>query len=573
MAANSERAHAPMTRRIFQALIALTALLTLAPAAGDEFSTTPSFLPIHEAFKVSAIGTPDAIQVYLVAAPGYYLYKSKLSFSVAGTGVTAGSALLPAGELKTDPYFGDVLVYHGAVSARVPVENHGAGAFTVRVGFQGCAEKGLCYPPDSKEIQIANGAGSAASTEWGWWRVVLAIASGLGLVLTPWALAAAPILSFVLLRNGMTFRSRVYRGLAFAASFLAGYSIINASIAWFSPGIYIQGALQSPPVLIPCSAILLMLCVTMALRDSATVPDTVNRLIKGLSRLTPAVSSVALGVLTTIVVTPYVPEPLASSMQFLRAGGNKAGGVIEIMAFALAMVGPVILMVVGISQLVSRPRSWMSGARQVNAVLLGIVAIWLAGRVLPGQLTLGLYGVLAVGVAITLGVFTPRARSNVTTVLAGLTLAYGATAWLGMFKGEADPLNPLGVSKGEALSWSVVSTPDGLAAAIAESKTAGTPALIDWYADWAVSSGLSNLAATSSKVRSAVRDIKLIRVDLTRGGLPVRRLLELNGLMGPGAVQLIRPNGIEATEHRLVGDTSEEKLVDAIEGLVGLSVK
>ncbi|MCT8167424.1 hypothetical protein KY380_26685 [Pseudomonas sp. HD6421] len=90
-----------MTRRFFQALIALTALITLAPAAGEEFSAPPTFLPVHEAFKVSAIGTPDAIQVYLVAAPGYYLYKSKLGFSVAGTGVTAGSALLPAGELKT----------------------------------------------------------------------------------------------------------------------------------------------------------------------------------------------------------------------------------------------------------------------------------------------------------------------------------------------------------------------------------------------------------------------------------------------------------------------------------------
>lgn len=572
MAAHSERAHAPMTRRIFQALIALTALLTLAPAAGEEFSTTPSFLPVHEAFKVSAIGTPDAIQVYLVAAPGYYFYKSKLSFSVAGTGVTAGSALLPAGELKTDPYFGDVLVYHGTASARVPVENHGAGGFIVRVGFQGCAEKGLCYPPDFKDIQIANGAGSAASVEWSWWRVVLALASGLGVVLTPWALAAAPILNFVLLRDGMTLRSRTYRSLAFAASFLGGYTIINAAIAWLSPGVYIQGALQSPPVLIPCSIILLVLGGTMAVRDSASVPDTVNRLIKGLARLTPAVSSVALGALTTIVVTPYVPDSLASSMQYLRAGGNKAGGEIEIMAFALGMLGPVIVMVVGISQLVSRPRAWMPGARQVNAVLLGIVSIWMAGRVLPGQLTLGLYGVLAVGLAITQGVFTPRSRSRVTTVLAGLTLAYGATAWLGMLKGETDPLNPLAVSNGEELSWSVVSTPDRLAAAIAESKTAGTPALIDWYADWAANSGLSHLAA-SPKVRSAVRDFKLIRVDLTGGGLPVRRLLELNGLMGPGALQFIRPDGIEDTEHRLVGDSSEEKLLDAIEGLAGLSVE
>ncbi|HDS0956930.1 TPA: protein-disulfide reductase DsbD domain-containing protein [Pseudomonas putida] len=558
-----------MTRRFFQALIALTALITLAPAAGEEFSAPPTFLPVHEAFKVSAIGTPDAIQVYLVAAPGYYLYKSKLGFSVAGTGVTAGSALLPAGELKTDPYFGNVLVYHGAVSARVPVENHGAGGFTVRVGFQGCAEKGLCYPPDYKEIQIANGAGSAASAEWSWWRVLMALASGLGLVLTPWALAAAPILSFVLLRNGMTFRSRVDRGLVFSVSFLVGYSIINASIAWFSPGVYIQGALQSPPVLIPCSAILLLLGITMSLRDSATVPDTVNRLIKALSRLTPAVSSVALAGLTTIVVTPYVPESLASSMQYLRAGGNKAGGVIEIMAFALGMVCPVIVMVVGTSQLTSRPRAWMPGARQVNAVLLGIVAIWIAGRVLPDPLTLGLYGVLAVGIAINLGVFNPRASSRVTKALAGLTLAYGATAWLGMLKGEADPLNPLGVSKGEELSWSVVSTPDRLAAAIAESRTAGTPALIDWYADWAANSGLSHLAAASQKVRSAVRDIKLIRVDLTGGGLQVRTLLELNGLMGPGAVQFIRPDGIEAADYRLVGDATEIRTLNSIEGFSG----
>ncbi|MCU9528347.1 protein-disulfide reductase DsbD domain-containing protein [Pseudomonas mosselii] len=562
-----------MTRRFFQAIIALTALLTLPLAAGENFSTTPSFLPVHEAFKVSAIGTPDAIQVYLVAAPGYYLYKSKLSFSVAGRGVTAGNALLPAGELKTDPYFGDVLVYHGALTARVPVENHGAGGFTLRVGFQGCAEKGLCYPPDFKEIQIPSGAGSAASAEWSWWRVVLALASGLGLVITPWALAAAPILNFVLLRNGMSFRRRVCRGLTFAASFLAGYSIINAAIAWFSPGLYIQGALQSPPVLIPCSAILLVLGSIMAMRNSGPVPDTLIRSFRGLSRLILTASSVALGVLATIAVTPYVPESLANSMLYLRAGGDIVGGVIEIMAFALGMVGPVIVMVVGVSQLVSRPRAWMPGARQVNAVLLGIVAIWIAGRVLPGQLTLGIYGVLAVGVAISLGAFTPRAKSHVTIVLAGLTLAYGVTAWLGMLKGEADPINPLGISKGEELTWSVVSTPDRLAAAIAESKTAGTPVLVEWYADWAASSGLSHLVAASPKIRSAVREIKLIRVDLTRGGLPVRRLLELNGLMGPGALQFIRPDGIESADLRLVGVATEIQILSSIERLVGYAEK
>jgi len=550
-----------MTRRFLHAITALAALLTSSLAIAGEFSTSPTFLPVHEAFKVSATGTPDAVQVHFVAAPGYYLYKSKLSFSVSGTDVTAGDALLPDGELKSDPYFGDVLVYHGAQSARVPVINHGGGAFTLRVGFQGCAEKGLCYPPDYKEIRVTKNAGTATTAGWSWWRIVLAFAAGLGFAFTPWALTATPVLNATLLQNGLSFQRRASRGLAFAATFLSGYTVINASIVWLSPGVYIQGALQTLLVLAPCTATLLALAVR------STPPVSANQAIGDQYRLPPKTLAVFLGLIASIVVTPYVPESLASSMLYLRAGGEKAGGLMEIIAFALGMAGPQIMLGICLTELVSRSRPWMTAFKLGNGVVLCVVAIWAIGRVLPGPLTLGLYGVLAVGIATSLGVFRPRDKSPITLVLAGLALVVGVSAWIGMLKGESDPMNPLGFKKGDALVWTVVSKPDRLAAVISEAKTAGSPAVVDWYADWAATTTFSAHAAASQKIRSALRGIKLIRVDVSQSSASTRAMLELNGLMGPGAVQFFDLEGTEATELRLVGASTEQKILNSITGL------
>jgi thiol:disulfide interchange protein len=113
------------------------------------------FLKVDEAFRVSA--APDgagAVRLTWVIAPGYYLYRSRIRVSSANARL--GAVELPPGQIKSDAYLGRQSVYHEELVARLPVERtgHAALELTLRVGYQGCAEAGLCYPPTTRWLTV-----------------------------------------------------------------------------------------------------------------------------------------------------------------------------------------------------------------------------------------------------------------------------------------------------------------------------------------------------------------------------------------------------------------------------------
>ncbi|ARP92307.1 protein-disulfide reductase DsbD [Bordetella genomosp. 9] len=120
------------------------------------------FLAPEQAFPFSAsVDGPDAIRVVYKVARGYYMYRERFAFAVAPAGAaTLGQPIFPAGEVKYDPTFDkNMEVYHGPVSIRVPVQP-GGGPFTLKVTGQGCADKGVCYPPMTHTVSLqpsANG--------------------------------------------------------------------------------------------------------------------------------------------------------------------------------------------------------------------------------------------------------------------------------------------------------------------------------------------------------------------------------------------------------------------------------
>ena len=118
----------------------------------------PEFLPADQAFKVS-VRARDAhtLVAEFVPAKGYYLYRDKLGVAPsADSGVVVKSLTLPRGEVKNDPNFGDTEVFHGPVQAVVALERKRAGEqrIGVEAKFQGCAEAGLCYPPERKHFDV-----------------------------------------------------------------------------------------------------------------------------------------------------------------------------------------------------------------------------------------------------------------------------------------------------------------------------------------------------------------------------------------------------------------------------------
>jgi thiol:disulfide interchange protein DsbD len=141
--------------RLLLSLIASLVLLVPAYAADD-------FLPPDQAFKFSArMLDPHTAEVSYAIADGYYMYRERFKFAAAGAKL--GEPQIPPGKVKFDETFNkDVETYHKAVAIRIPVQ--GDGPFTLTATGQGCADKGLCYPPQDATIRLVagNGGGGGA---------------------------------------------------------------------------------------------------------------------------------------------------------------------------------------------------------------------------------------------------------------------------------------------------------------------------------------------------------------------------------------------------------------------------
>jgi thiol:disulfide interchange protein len=138
---------------LFQRLTALCllSLCALPALALDE----KDLLPVDQAFVLKAeAGSRERIELRWDIAPGYYLYRHRTSVK-AGPGFTAGALQMPAGEKKHDQFFGDVETYHRQLRATLPgTAESGADSVTLEVRYQGCADAGVCYPPQKRSIEV-----------------------------------------------------------------------------------------------------------------------------------------------------------------------------------------------------------------------------------------------------------------------------------------------------------------------------------------------------------------------------------------------------------------------------------
>ena len=133
----------------FGAAVAAQGLL--GPAANED-----QFLPVDQAFVLAAY--PDGGEQVVLdwqIAPGYYLYRHRISAKTTTPGFTLGPIALPDGKKKSDEFFGDVEVYYDVLSASLPLTRaDGASTVELSVSYQGCADAGLCYPPVTKTARI-----------------------------------------------------------------------------------------------------------------------------------------------------------------------------------------------------------------------------------------------------------------------------------------------------------------------------------------------------------------------------------------------------------------------------------
>lgn len=572
-------------------LLCLLLLLVVLPASANLFDKPPvptqlgaplnnsaDFLPVHEAFKLSLISSSsESVKLRFVAAEGYYLYRHRFSFSSDPADVRLGQAVLPTGQAKHDEFFGDIEAYYGVLDVEIPLETPDNRPFNLAVSYQGCADKGLCYPPETQVLPIGGGAPSnsatqTAATPWSWTDLALFFLGGLALTFTPCVLPMLPILSGVVLRGQPGGLRSLVLSLAYVLPMALSFATLGALMGLFGAELNLQARLQSPWVLVPFAIFFALFGAAslgfLELRLPAALDAPLQRLSQRLKGGT-VLSAASLGVLSSVLVSPCVSAPLAGALLYISASGDALGGGLKLLALGLGMGTPLVLFAVGGGALLPKSGPWMLTVRNLFGALLMAVAIWLLERVVPGPVSLALWGLLAAGVALWLGVLelTPKTHHQKLAQLLGLPLlVYALVAWVGALQGQSDPLRPLGqlVSQAEATSvkssqWLTVSTPDELDAALRNARNNGTPLLLDWYADWCISCKVIEREVLSAPpVTRQLGDYQLVRFDITDSNAAQRALLDRYQLFGPPAIQLFNGKGDEWLDLRVVGEVDAD---------------
>ena len=573
----------PAMHRLLCLLLLLIALPTSAslfdkPPVPTQFgaplNNSADFLPVHEAFKLSVISSSsESIKLRFVAAEGYYLYRHRFSFSSEPSDISLGQAVLPTGQAKHDEFFGDIEAYYGVLDVDIPLDNPQNRPFNLADSYQGCADTGLCYPPETQLLPIGGGAPSnsavqTTATQWSWGDLALFFLGGLALTFTPCVLPMLPILSGVVLRGQPGGLRSLVLSLAYVLPMALSFATLGALMGLFGAELNLQARLQSPWVLVPFAIFFALFGAAslgfLELRLPAALDDRLQRLTQRLKGGT-ILSAASLGVLSSVLVSPCVSAPLAGALLYISASGDALGGGLKLLALGLGMGTPLVLFAVGGGALLPKSGPWMLTVRNLFGALLMGVAIWLLERVVPGPVSLALWGLLAAGVALWLGVLelTPKTHHQKLAQLLGLPLlVYALVAWVGALQGHEDPMRPLGqiVSNAEATpvkssQWLTVSTPAELDAALRNAQSNGTPLLLDWYADWCISCKvIEREVLNAPQVTRQLGDYQLVRFDITESNAAQRTLLDRYQLFGPPAIQLFDGKGEEWLDLRVVGE-------------------
>ena len=538
-------------------------------------NNSADFLPVREAFQLSLVdSTPQSIKLRFVATKGYYLYRHRFQFRAEPADVSLGAAQLPKGEQKHDEYFGDVEVYHGILEVEVPRTDQ--RAFTLVVTYQGCADKGLCYPPETERLDIE---GDTGATSWGWRELALFFLAGVGLTFTPCVLPMLPILSGVVLRGQVGGIRGFYLSLAYVLPMAICFALLGALMGMFGAQLNLQARLQSAWVLVPFATFFALFALAMFGVFELKLPHAISSRLDRIAGRTEGGSlwgAAVLGVVSSLLVSPCVSAPLAGALLYISASGDAVGGGLKLFMLGLGMGAPLVLVATGGAAWLPKSGPWLIHVKNAIGVLLLGLAIGLLSRVVPGQITLLLIGLLAGGVGLFMGalefVYKPP-RKRLGQLLGMFLLFYALACWYGAFSGQTDPLNPIGqprlVTNTEqtqgSSAWQTISTPAELDRVLAQAKASGIPLLLDWYADWCISCKvIEHQVLNDATVMERLKGYRLIRFDITESNAEQRALLDRYKLFGPPALMFFGKDGTERADVRVIGEISAADFAERV---------
>jgi thiol:disulfide interchange protein DsbD len=546
------------------------------------------FLDPAVAFKPSVKALDgQTLEVTYAIAKGYYLYRDKFRFAVEGDVVKLGTPTFPKGKEHNDENFGKVEVYYKSVAIRIPVERSSSGTLplNLKVTAQGCADAGVCYPPQTQPLSVelpdpasappvsttADGdeSGAIASTlkNAGFWTsLAFFFIAGLGLSLTPCVFPMIPILSGIIAGQGH--KNSHARGFALSLAYVLGMAVTYAAagVAAGMTGTLLSAALQNPWVLGSFALVFVVLSFSMFGFYELQLPTALQSKLSeesGHLQGGRGIGVFLMGALSALIVGPCVAAPLAGALLYIGQTGDAVFGGTALFVMALGMGAPLIAVGVAGGSLLPKTGAWMEGIKKAFGVLLLATAVWLVSPVIPAVVAMLAWAALLIIPAIYLHALDPlpphaKGWQRFWKGVGILMLLTGAALLIGALAGGRDPLQPLaglraqaGATEEKRLPFERVTSVADLEAKI---KAAGRPVMLDFYADWCVScKEMERFTFSDPAVQARLAGFKLLQADVTANSDDDKALLAKFNLFGPPGIVFYDSKGQEIRNVRIVG--------------------
>jgi thioredoxin:protein disulfide reductase len=487
-------------RRGLHVAAALACLLCMSLAAHGQEA---GFLDAEHAFPLTVTrGSGGHVSLQWQIAPGYYLYRGRMKVTPVPASARADLAL-PPGVSKQDPNFGTVEVYHGSVQAVVTAPQ----ATALQVVWQGCAEAGLCFPPQQRTVALSASAvpdlGAAASRSLPFdtagasasgapapasalaespavstsqpprdtgasaprrdvggdsgdrgiaqmlhqraliWTLPLFLLLGIGLAFTPCVLPMLPIVSTLIVGSGAGPRRAFALSLAFVLAMSAVYALLGVGAAL--AGGSLQAVLQNPVAIGASAALFAALALSMFGWYELQLPALLrDRLAAASPRGGSVAGAAAMGALSALLVSPCMTAPLAGTLLYVAQTGNMTMGATLLFALGLGMGVPMLVIGVVGARALPRPGPWMNRVKGAFGFAMLATAILMLDRVVPASMAVLLWGAWLTAVALTVWSLPATGGARVPArSVAAVAGLWGAAMVLGASAGATDPLRPL----------------------------------------------------------------------------------------------------------------------------------
>ncbi len=553
-----------------------------------------TFLPVDQAFKLDFDQQGETLLINWDIEPGYYLYKHKLEFVGKGATVTP-PAQLPGGEMIEDEFFGRTEVYFNAVSFSLKVSNISDGAL-VKMRYQGCAEAGLCYPPEVIEIPLSLVGGAAPATTGAvtdalmaqgtpetkakdngsksnnkgeqslterlasqslFTNLVFFFVVGIGLAFTPCVFPMFPILSSLIAgQKHLSTRKAFSLSFVYVQGMAITYALLGLVVAYF--GGHIQGYLQHPYVLISFSLLFVLLALSMFGFYEIRLPQGMMERLTKVSNKQQGGNYAGvflMGVLSGLIASPCTTAPLSAALLYVAQSGDYMIGALTLYALSLGMGLPLLLLGTSGGKLLPKAGGWMEQVKTLFGLLMLFVPLILLERILPFEVILLMAGILSIATAIYLHYWqSGQTQGRGKTILWAMAMTLFISGLM-LVKNYVWPPTVVQQvqTQQQAASGEFVHVADLTELNELLANTEGL-VMVDLYADWCVAcKEFEHYTFPKEQVQQQFKHFTLVQIDLTDTNDSSIELMEAFTVFGLPSILFFNQDGKELPELRVTG--------------------